>query len=112
MIARLASRLRIKLANNLHSLVRTLHAVYQNPRNLSSRELFRRHLPLRKHLADLGSRQRYVIRRVMRAGLVGRHRLTAPAEEGMIEKHRRDAQQVRIELSENIVRVISAIVAP
>src|SRR5262249_55094675 len=62
----------------------------QNLRDFGPRELDRRNLALRKHLAHAGAAQADVVRLIVRAGLERGHPVAPAAEERVVKEHRRD----------------------
>ena len=82
----------------------------QHLRDLGTRELDRRQLAGREHLAHLRPAQEDVILRRVRARLRARHRPARLAPERVLEEHRLDVELVRLELVEDQLRVVRAVV--
>src|SRR3954469_1845164 len=74
-------------------------------------ELDRRDLAVSEHLAHLRPREADVGVGGGRAGLVRGHVAARPAEERVVEEHRLDVELVRLELVEDVVGVVGAVVA-
>ena len=87
-----------------------LHAVDQHLGHLGPRELGRRHLALAQHLAHLGAAEDDVLAGVVRAGLGAGHAAAALAVERVLEEERRDAHLAGLELVEDVLRVVGAVV--
>ena len=66
--------------------------------------------PRVEHLAHLGAGQDEVLVVAVRAGLVGGHALAGVAVEGVLEEERRDAELTGLELVEDLLRVVGAVV--
>src|SRR5262245_41800 len=95
------------------SLKRVLAAVGldQDLGDLGTRELLRWELARRKQLAHLGAREEDVIVASVRAGLRRRHLAADLAPERVLEEHRLDVELVRLELVEDELGVVGAVVA-
>ena len=78
--------------------------------DLGTRELDRRQLARGQHLAHLRPAQEDVILRRVRARLRARHRPARLAPERVLEEHRLDVELVRLELVEDQLRVVRAVV--
>ena len=68
--------------------------------------------PLREQLAHLRPREEHVVVAGVRARLRRRHLAAGLAPEGVLEEHRLDAELVRLELVEDELRVVGAVVVP
>src|SRR5262249_55035532 len=82
----------------------------QRLRDFGPCELDRWNLALRKHLAHACAAQTDMMSLVMRTGFERGHPVALPAIEGVVEKHRRDLQLFRRELTEYQLRVVGAVV--
>ena len=67
--------------------------------------------PFAEHLPHLRSREEHAVVRAVRARLRARHRPAHVAEERVLEEQRRDAELLRLELIEDQLRVVGAVVA-
>src|SRR5581483_5001287 len=83
----------------------------QHLRHLGTGELRRRQLAVRQHLAHLRAREEDVVVAAVRARLRRRHLPAYLAPEGVLEEHRLDVELVRLELVEDQLRVVRAVVA-
>src|SRR5207244_13555378 len=86
------------------------HRVDQDLSHLGAGELLRRLLTRSQHLADLRARERDAVLLAVRAGLRRAHPLAPVAPERVLEHERRDAELVRLELLEDLLRVVGAVV--
>src|SRR5215207_3754635 len=86
-------------------------SVDKNSCDLGACELDGRELPRAEQLAHARARERDVLARVVRASLGRGHRAARAAVEGVVEEERRDAQLAVLELVEDVVRVVGAVVA-
>src|SRR5438270_9560110 len=89
---------------------RSLVRVDQDLRYFRTRELLRRELAVGEEFADLRPREMDVLRCFMRARLRGRHRAARATPERMLEEHRLDVELMRLELVEDQLRVVRAVV--
>src|SRR6476620_4140737 len=80
--------------------------------HLGPGELDPRNLAPAEHLAHLRPGQEDVVLLIVRTGLGRGHRAARPAEERVVEEHRLDVELVRLELVEDQVGVVGAVVAP
>src|SRR4051795_4742382 len=87
-----------------------LVSVDQDVGDLVARELVRRPFAVAEHLADLGSGQEQVRLGVVRTGLAGGEALALVAPEGVLEHQRLDPQLVDVDLVEDLLRVVGAVV--
>src|SRR5581483_9095053 len=79
--------------------------------HLGTGELDRGQLAVAEHLAHLRPGQEDVVVGRVRAGLRAGHRPAPLAPEGVLEEHRLDVELVRLELVEDQLRVVGAVVA-
>src|SRR5215217_6534622 len=79
--------------------------------DLGTRELRRRILASAQHLSHLRPREEDVRVLAVRARLGRRHPLAVEAEEGVLEEKGCDAQLVLVELLEDVLGVVGAVVA-
>src|SRR5918997_289314 len=79
--------------------------------DLRARELRRWILSLGEHLPHPRAREEYVRVFAVRAGLRRRHPLTVEAEEGVLEEKRRHPQLLFVELLEDVLGIVGAVVA-
>src|SRR5215217_3697106 len=84
----------------------------QDLRDLRPRELLRRQLALGEELAHLRPREEDAVVGAVRARLRRRHLAARPAPERVLEEHRLDPELVRLELVEDELRVVRAVVRP
>src|SRR5215213_2326146 len=89
---------------------RRLLGLNQDSCDLGPRELDGRELARAEQLAHARARERDVLARVVRAGLRRGHRAARAAVESVVEEERRDAQLFGLELVEDVVRVVGAVV--
>src|SRR3954451_7233205 len=75
-----------------------------------SRELCRRKLSRFQHLSHLRAREEDVVVAAVRAGLRRGHRTACLAPKRVLEEHRLDVELMRLELVEDQLRVVSAVV--
>ena len=78
--------------------------------DLGAGELGRRHFTFAEHLPDLGPRKEQVGISVMRTGLAGSKSLALVAPESVFEHQRLDAEFVDVDVVEDLLRVIGAVV--
>src|SRR5918996_3857089 len=78
--------------------------------DLGPGELRRRELAGREQLAHLRPGEEDVVIAPVRAGLGRRHLAAGPAPEGVLEEHRLDVELVRLELVEDELGVVGAVV--
>src|SRR5260221_2911814 len=78
--------------------------------DLVARELVRRLFAVAEHFANLGSGEEKVRLRVMRAGLARGKPLALVAPEGVLEHQRLDPELVDVDLVEDLLRVVGAVV--
>src|SRR5436190_17597307 len=84
--------------------------VYEHFGDFGPRELDRGQLTVAEHLPHLRAGQEHVLLLVMRTRLRGRHRPARSAPERVLEEHRLDVELVRLELVEDELRVVRAVV--
>src|SRR5436309_10766453 len=87
------------------------HRRDQDVGDLGPRELDRRTISRAEHLADLRPGKDHTVVFVVRTGLRRTHPLALQTEERVLELQRRDAQLFRLELLEDTLRVVGAVVA-
>src|SRR5918996_3163915 len=87
-----------------------LVCVDQDRSNLVPRELVWRLLAGLEHLPHLGSREEQVRLLGVRAGLRRAHALALVTPEGVLEEQRRDPELVGVDVDEDPLRVIGAVV--
>src|SRR5690606_24092215 len=87
-----------------------LHPLDEHLADLRTRELAREHLAPGEHLADLRAGEENPVVLAVRTGLGGNDCLALPAVEGVLEHERRDVDQLRVELLEDELRVVRAVV--
>src|SRR4249919_4377462 len=87
-----------------------LVSVDQDVGDLVARELVRRPFAVAEHLADLRPGEEEVRLLVVRAGLVRGKPLALVAPEGVLEHQRLDPELVDVDLPEDLLRVIGAVV--
>ena len=78
--------------------------------DLGAGELRRRRLAVAEHLADLRAAEEEAILGVVRAGLVGAHALALVTPERVLELERTDAELVDVDLVEDRLGVVGAVV--
>src|SRR6266542_1642642 len=84
--------------------------VDQDLSHLGAAELLRRLLAVAEHLPHLRPAQEDVFLLAVRAGLARRHALALVAPEGVLEEEGLDAELVDVQLVEDLLRVIGAVV--
>src|SRR5690349_7343144 len=104
-----ASRVR-RVASRTSSTASASVCLDEHLCDLGSRELRRWQLALREQLAHLRAREEDVVVAPVRAGLRRRHLAADLAEERVLEEHRLDVELVRLELVEDQLRVVGAVV--
>ena len=82
----------------------------QHVGDLGPRELLRRPLAAAEHLAHGRAREEHLVLVARRRGLRRRHRLRQLAEERVLVLERLDAQLAGLELVEDVLRVVGAVV--
>src|SRR5215203_230868 len=87
-----------------------LVSVDQDVRDLVARELMRRPFAVAEHLADLRPGEEQVRLFVVRAGLAGGKALAVVAPEGVLEHQRLDPELVDVDLVEDLLGVVGAVV--
>ena len=89
---------------------RRAHRLDEHLGHLRPAELRRRDAARGEHLAHLRAGERDVLLRRVRAGLGRGHPVAALAVEGVVEEERRDRPARRVELVEDVLRVVGAVV--
>src|SRR5918998_592460 len=101
----------LELAGVLDHSLLLPQAVDENLDDLGTRELRRRVLAPGEHLPHLGPREEDVGVLAVRTRLGGRHTLAVEAEEGVLEKEGGYPQLLLLELLEDVLGVVGAVVA-
>src|SRR5580765_7634775 len=87
------------------------HSRDQDVRHFGTRELDRRPLTRAEHLAHLRPREDHAVVVLVRAGLGRAHPLTSNAEERVLEHQWGDPELTGLELLEDLLRVIGAVIS-